>query len=369
MENKTGAEVSPACSKPLAGIRVVEIEALGPVPWACMVLADLGADIVRIERPGTRTAKDTYGSVLRGRKRLELDLKTDTGRQQLLSLIEKADVLVEGMRPGAMERLNLGPQQVFYKNRHIIFGRMTGWGQQGPLSAQAGHDINYIAVSGILDSIGSKEKPAIPLNIIGDFAGGGCFLLTGILSSLVRPKDQRQDIIIDCAMVDGASVLMSLIYSRYSLGQWVEERESNPLDGGVPWYDTYHTRDKKRIAVGALEPKFYDNLIIRLGLKQSVPDRNNKANWPTIRRVFTDAFMTKTRDEWVDFFEGIDACVSPVLSLSEAPLHPHLQDRGTVLRDGDELVPGPAPIFGESRLAVSKQSLFTDFAEVEAGWS
>lgn len=356
-------------AKPLTGVRVLEVEALGPVPWACMVLADLGADVVRIERPGSSSRHDAYGNVLRGRKRVELDLKDDSDREKFLSLAERADVLVEGMRPGVMERLGLSPQKLFDRNTKLVFARMTGWGQDGPLASKAGHDINYIAITGVLEAIGSKEKPSIPLNIIGDFAGGGCFLLIGILSALVQPKETRQRIVIDSAMVDGASVLMSLIYSRYGMGQWSTNRESNPLDGGVPWYQTYETKDGRWIAVGALEKKFYDALIHRLGLEGSVPNREDEENWPAIAKTLSDTFLTKTRDEWVEFFAGIDACISPVLNLSEAPLHPHLKSRGTFLSGGaGEIIPAPAPIFNKSRFPSSPDSSFVRFADVVKEW-
>lgn len=324
---------------------------------------------MRVERHGSRSAKDTYGSVIRGRKRVEIDLKSDRGREQLLGLVEKADVLVEGMRPGVMERLGLGPAELFERNARLIFGRMTGWGQTGPLANHAGHDINYIALSGVLSAIGPAEKPAIPLNLIGDFGGGGCFLLIGILSSLARPASERHHTVIDCAMVDGASVLMSLIYSRFSMGQWADQRESNPLDGGVPWYDTYATQDGKWVAVGALEQKFYDNLVARLGLEEAMPDRDDEQNWPTIRRLLAEAFVRKTRDEWADYFDGVDACVSPVLTLSEAPLHPQLHGRGTIVINGAEHIPAPAPIFGGERTSLSAGPEFRDVADIEAEWS
>jgi alpha-methylacyl-CoA racemase len=333
-----------------------------------MILADLGADVVRIERPDSGTGQDTYGSVLRGRKRLELDLKTESDREKFLSLAESADVLVEGMRPGVMERLGLGPEQVFGRNSKIIFARMTGWGQDGPLANQAGHDINYIAITGILDAIGSKEKPSIPLNIIGDFAGGGCFLLIGILSALTAARDTRERVVLDTAMVDGASVLMSLIYSRYGMRQWTVNRESNPLDGGVPWYDTYKTKDGKRVAVGALEPKFYDNLIENLGVKGVMPSRDDEQNWPVIRQILTDAFLKKTRDEWVVVFVDTDACVSPVLNLSEAPFHPHLKERGTLLDDNGKIVPAPAPIFNGNRSSISPEAMSGSFSDIDAQW-
>jgi len=367
--------VQPAASshrngdKPLAGVRVIEVEALGPVPWACMLLADLGADVVRIERPGADSAPDTYGSVIRGRRRVMLDLKSKSGREAFLVLAERADVLVEGMRPGVMERLQLGPADVFARNAHIVYGRMTGWGQHGPLAQRAGHDINYIALTGVLDAIGTSSKPALPLNLIGDFGGGGCFLLIGVLAALAKPKADRRDVVIDCAMVDGASNLMALIYSRMNMGQWVPERESNPLDGGVPWYDTYLTADGKRIAVGALEPKFYHNLISKLGLTDTIPDRADRRNWTEIRRRLEECFLSRTRDEWEVFFDGIDACVTPVLNLSEAFRHEHLSSRGSVLQtESGGLMPAPAPIFGGERLSVAGDAKYVAYRDIEAGW-
>ncbi|WP_423455776.1 CaiB/BaiF CoA transferase family protein [Ottowia sp. VDI28] len=353
--------------KPLRGLRVLELEALGPVPWACMVLADLGADIVRIENPASLGAADTYGSVLRGRTRVSLDLKREQDRQVFLRLAEKADVLVEGMRPGAMERLGLGPAEIFQANEKLIFARMTGWGQDGPLANEAGHDINYIAVAGILNAIGPAEKPAIPLNLIGDFAGGSCFLLIGLLAALFQPRSERQRVLIDAAMVDGASVLMSLIYSRRHMGQWCDERASNALDGGRPWYDTYRTKDGRRVAVGALEPKFYANLIATLGLSD-LPSREDKSHWQAIRRAFEDTFATRTREEWAEIFQGVDACVSPVLEMAEAISSPQLSMHGTFSQRDGEFVPAPAPVFKGCRFSLAPSAVFAQATEVIAGW-
>lgn len=357
--------------KALRGLRVLELQALGPVPWACMLLADWGADVVRIENPTAPGAaggpSDTYGAVLRGRTRVPLDLKSDTGRAQFLQLAGTADIVVEGMRPQVMERLGLGPEAVFEVNPHAIYARMTGWGQHGPLAAEAGHDINYIAVAGVLHAIGASAKPAIPLNLIGDFAGGACFLLMGVLAALVRPRSQRQHVVIDAAMVDGAAMLMSLIHSRLNMGQWQDQRASNPLDGAVPWYDTYATCDGKHIAVGALEPKFYATLLSRLGLTE-LPSRDDPQHWPAIRKAFENAFLTRSRDEWAQWFAGCDACVSPVLSMTEAVTAPHLVARQTFAPIDGQPMPAPAPLINGARTSFSEPSAFAPAAQVIARW-
>lgn len=353
--------------KPLSGLRVLELEALGPVPWACMVLADLGADVVRVENPASRGTTDTYGTVLRGRTRVSLDLKSAQDREAFVRLASKADVLVEGMRPGAMERLGLGPAEIFQVNEQLIFARMTGWGQDGPMANEAGHDINYIALAGILNAIGPEDKPSIPLNLIGDFAGGSCFLLIGLLAALHQPRTERKRVVIDAAMVDGASMLMSLVYSRMHMGQWVDKRAANALDGGLPWYDTYLTQDRHRMAVGALEPKFYANLIATLGLN-SLPSRDDRSNWPVIRQAIAEAFAMRTRAEWVERFKGTDACVTPVLSMTEAVSSPQLAARGTFSRRDGEVVPAPAPIFNGKRFSLACSATFSGAEEAIANW-
>ena len=356
--------------KALHGLRVLELQALGPVPWACMLLADWGADVVRVENPtasGITAPKDTYGAVLRGRTRVQLDLKTDAGRDQFLALARTADVVVEGMRPQVMERLGLGPEAVFEVNPHAIYARMTGWGQHGPLASEAGHDINYIAVAGILHAIGAGGKPAIPLNLIGDFAGGACFLLMGVLTALVRPRLQRHHVVIDAAMVDGASMLMSLIHSRLNMGQWQDQRVSNPLDGGVPWYDTYATSDGKHVAVGALEPKFYATLLSRMGLSE-LPSRDDPHHWPDIRKALEAAFLTRSRDEWAQWFAGCDACVSPVLSMTEAVAAPHLVSRQTFASFDGQPMPAPAPLINGARTSFAEPSSSAPATQVIARW-
>ncbi|MBU6256950.1 MAG: CoA transferase [Burkholderiales bacterium] len=356
-------------SGPLAGLRVLEFAAIGPVPWSCMILADLGADIIRIERPGSEREPDTLGAVRRGRRLLTLDLKSPQGRDAALQLAARADVLVEGLRPGAMERLGLGPEAAMACNPRLIYGRMTGWGQTGPLADRAGHDINYIALAGALHAIGPADRPVPPLNLVGDFGGGGAFLLIGLLSALWQRASSGRGQVVDAAMVDGTAALMAMICSRLQMGQWKDERASNPLDGGVPWYGTYRTSDGRFVAVGALEPQFYEELLDRLGLTGQVPDRREPARWPELRDRFAEIFATRTRDEWAAHFSGSDACVSPVLSLSEAPGHPHLAHRGTFASGTSGAVPGAAPVFDGVRAPMASPSRAATWQEAAAAWS
>lgn len=353
--------------KPLHGVRVLETQALGPVPWACMLLADWGADVVRVENPTQAGGNDTYGAVLRGRTRVALNLKSAEGRSQFLQLAAGADVVIEGMRPQVMERLGLGPQDVFAANPQAIYARMTGYGQHGPLAGEAGHDINYIALAGILHAIGPDEMPVPPLNLIADFAGGGCFVLMGILTALVRPRAARHHVLIDAAMVDGAAVLASLIHSRVHLGQWRDQRAANPLDGGVPWYACYRTSDDRHVAVGALEPRFYANLLDGLELRD-LPPREDPRHWPHIREAFAQRFAGRTRDAWAQHFEGRDACVSPVLSLQEAVDAPHLRARGTFAPLDGCPMPAPAPVVNGQRLPFAEPSLHDSAAAAIARW-
>lgn len=353
----------------LSGLRVLEFAAIGPVPWSGMILADLGAEIICIERPGSENARDTLGAVKRGRTQVQLDLKTDAGREAALALIERADILMEGLRPGVMERLGLGPEVALARNPRLIYGRMTGWGQNGPMALQAGHDINYIALTGALHSIGTQERPIPPLNLIGDFGGGGAFLIIGVLSALWHARQTGKGQVVDAAMVDGAAALMAMIYSRHQMGQWKDRRCSNALDGGVPWYDTYRTADSRFVAVGALEPQFYAELVERLQLGDVLPDRADPDNWPEIRRQFAGTFVTRTRDEWAAHFAGSDACVSPVLSLEEASNDPHLTSRRTFATWQGKPVPGSAPVFNGSRQPLAQMSRLVSFEEAMISWN
>lgn len=333
-----------------------------------MLLADLGASVIRVERPGDSVARDTLGAVRRGRLQVELDLKSPAGREAAGSMIAQADVLLEGLRPGVMERLGLGPGDALTLNPRLIYGRMTGWGQTGPMAQQAGHDINYIALSGALHAIGTPEKPVPPLNLVGDFGGGGAFLVIGLLAALWQVRATGRGMIVDAAMVDGSAALMAMIYSRLLLGQWQDQRGDNLLDGGVPWYDTYRTADGRFVAVGALEPHFYGELLDRLGLTGSLPDRADPQNWPTIRQRLAGVFASRTRDEWASHFAGCDACVSPVLSLAEAPLDPHLAARGTFAAWGGGHVPAAAPVFDGQRSTIAAESRRVSVDEALAHW-
>lgn len=353
----------------LAGLKVLEFAAIGPVPWAGMLLADLGASVVRVERPGTSEERDTLGAVRRGRMQVELDLKSAGGRQAACRLIEQADVLLEGLRPGVMERLELGPADALALNPRLVYGRMTGWGQTGPMAQQAGHDINYIALAGALHAIGTADKPVPPLNLIGDFGGGAAFLVIGLLAALWQVKPSGRGQVIDAAMVDGTAALMAMVYSRMNMGQWKDQRASNALDGGVPWYDTYRTLDHKFMAVGALEPQFYNELLERLGLAGSIPDRNDAQNWPIIRARLTQVFLSRTRDDWAKHFEGSDACVTPVLSLAEAPRNDHLAARGTFGSSSSGPIPAAAPVFNGERSAIAGESRKSSTNEALQAWA
>jgi alpha-methylacyl-CoA racemase len=335
----------------LHGVRVLEITSIGPGPFAAMMLADQGAEVVRIERPGPQghDAVRHDPVTTRGRAaRLQLDLKTAPGREALLTEIERADILLEGFRPGVMERLHLGPAECHARNPRLVYGRMTGWGQHGPLAASAGHDINYIALTGVLHAIGpggAAGKPIPPLNLIADFGGGGMYLAFGVLAALVRARASGVGQVVDAAMVDGSLSLMAMIYGRIAAGHWHDgERATNALDGGRPWYDTYRTADGRWMAVGPNEPAFYALMCERLGLTPAeAAMRDDPALWPALRQRIGERFASRTRDEWAALFDGTDACVSPVLTMAEAAAHPHNRARGNVVvRDG-VAQPGVAP--------------------------
>lgn len=341
----------------LAGVRVLELAAIGPVPWCAMLLADMGASVVRIDRPGAARSET---AIERGRSRVCLDLKEDGGRDQARALISRADVLLEGMRPGVAERLGLGPQACMRLNPALVFGRMTGWGQSGPLADRAGHDINYIALSGALHAIGPRDRPVPPLNLVGDFGGGGAFLAIGVLAALLKARETGVGEVVDAAMLDGAAALMAAPYKNLGLGKWKDERESNLLDGGAPWYGIYQTQCGGFVAVGAIEPDFYAELLAGLGLAASeVPDRGGPENWPAIRALFTQRFASRTRAQWAAVFDASDACVTPVLSMTEAPQHPHNQARQVFAQWGRHPAPAPTPRFHHqpSRLAGASEDV------------
>ena len=353
----------------LSGIRIVEFAAIGPVPWCARLLADMGADVVRIDRPNSVDPAQDGDFIRGGRRVVKLDLKQQEGKQAALALVAKADVVLEGLRPGAMERLGLGPSECHQVNPALVYGRMTGWGQQGPLSSRAGHDINYIALSGALHAIGSPERPAIPLNLIGDYGGGGAFLAIGLLAAVLKSRATGQGDVIDAAMVDGTGFLMGPAYSRLGAGLWNDARGSNMLDGGAPWYSVYETADNKFVAVGAIEPQFYSVLLEKLGIPEdSLPSREDRSAWPKIRERLTQVFLGKTRDEWAELLEPTDACVTPVLSMKEAPHHPHNQARNGFMDWEGSPVPAPAPRYQHSLTERAQRSEAVTLQEAVSLW-
>lgn len=335
--------------QPLTGVRVLEIDGLGPVPFACRLLAGLGADVLRITRPESGPLTGVGTALTVGRPAKTVNLKTDEGRRELLDLLRRADVLVEGLRPGAMERLGLGPREVQRRYPKIVYARMTGWGQDGPLAERAGHDITYAALAGVLHLAGSPEQPLPPANLLADFGGGSLFLVVGILAALLERERTGSGQVVDAAMVDGAASLSTMMHGLAAQGLWSQRRGSNLLDGGAPFYATYRCADRGFVAVGALEPQFYRALITGLGLAERFAadgvSQEDLSTWPAMRAAFTEVFATRTRDEWAAHFEDTDACVAPVLTLREAPEHPHLRDRGVFQEEGGAVLPRVAPLF------------------------
>jgi len=343
---------------PLSGIRVLEFEAIGPGPFAGMLLADMGADVLLVDRPRASELglqRERWMDVmLRGRRSVTLDLKSKDAAGAALELASRADALIEGFRPGVMERLGLGPHACLERNPKLVYGRMTGWGQDGPLAPRAGHDINYIALAGVLHAFGRKgEAPVPPLNLVGDFGGGGMLLGYGIACALLHAQKTGQGQVVDAAMVEGASLLAAMFAGLLAAGRWSEERGVNILDTGAPWYDCYETKDGKHVAIGAIEAKFYEALVARLGL-EGLPPQNERARWPEMRAAFERTFRTKTRDEWCAVFEGSDACFAPVLSFSEARRHPHNVARGSFVTRASVEQPAPAPRFSATPAAARR---------------
>jgi alpha-methylacyl-CoA racemase len=337
---------------PLDGVRVVEIASLAPAPFGCMIMSDLGADVLRVERPGSCRPEfpDPVDPLTRGRSSIGLNLKDPDGVELLLRLLENADVLVEGFRPGVTERLGFGPDICAARNPGLIYARMTGWGQDGPLAPTAGHDIDYIGISGALHPIGrAGERPVPPLNLVGDFGGGGMLLAVGVLAALVERQRSGLGQVVDAAMVDGSALLSTFIYGLRARGAWRDERGVNLLDGGAPFYDTYATSDGKYVAVGALEPQFYAALLKGLGLEGAeLPAQLDPSGWPVLREKFAAIFASRTRDDWTAVFDGTDACVAPVLSPAEAAQHPHNAARGVFTEVGGLTQPAPAPRFSRT---------------------
>ncbi|MGW0610848.1 CaiB/BaiF CoA transferase family protein [Streptomyces sp. NPDC002788] len=340
---------------PLAGVRVVELAGIGPGPFAAMLLADLGADVVRVERPGgPGLAIDAaYDVTNRNKRSVVVDLKSPAGPGQVLDLAARADILVEGYRPGVAERLGVGPASCHARNPRLVYGRMTGWGQDGPLAQRAGHDIAYIAPTGTLGMIGRPEEPpAVPANLLGDYAGGSLYLVVGVLAALHHARATGDGQVVDAAIVDGTAHLATMIHGMLAAGGWQDRRGANLLDGGCPYYGTYETADGRYMAVGALEPQFYEEFLALLGIEDQVAARKDVTRWGALREQVAARFRTRTRQEWTTVFHGTDACVAPVLSLREAPHHPHLAARGTFTDHGGITQPAPAPRFSATPTSV-----------------
>lgn len=338
---------------PLAGIKVVEMAGLGPAPFCAMMLADMGADVVRIERPNPASvtaATGHYDVTARGRRTLALDLKDSAAVASVLGLVTRADVLIEGFRPGVMERLGLGPEPCLARQPALVYGRMTGWGQTGPLAHAAGHDINYIAISGALHGIGkSGEAPVVPLNYVGDFGGGAMMLAFGILCALHHVRAGGSGQVVDAAMTDGAALLSAMMYGMHAAGVWSTRRGENMLDGGAHFYGTYACADGKYVSIGAIEPQFYAQLLEKTGLSDpAFSEQHDMRNWPALKKRLAQVFLTKTREQWCVLLEGTDVCFSPVLDWDEAPLHLHNQARQTFVTVDGVVQPAPAPRFSRT---------------------
>ncbi len=342
---------------PLAGIKVLEFESIGPAPFAGMLLADMGADVLVIDRPASTDLglkrERWYDVMMRGKRSVTLDLKSNTAREAALALAGKADALIEGMRPGVMERLGVGPDEALKRNPRLVYGRMTGWGQDGPLAPRAGHDINYIALAGVLHAFGRKgEAPVPPLNLIGDFGGGGMLLGFGVACALIEAARSGRGQVVDAAMVEGAALLATMFAGFLKAGSWSEARGDNILDTGAPWYDVYETKDRKYVSIGSIETRFYEELLQKLG----VPDlgQHDRKRWPEMRERFATVFKSKTRDEWCKVFDGSDACFAPVLSWSEARRDAHNVARKAYVEVAGVEQPAPAPRFSRTPAGVRR---------------
>ncbi len=340
---------------PLRGVKVVEIAGIGPSPHACMMLADLGADVIRVERPGGQMLTGGSHDLLnRGRPSVALNLKDPAAVETVLTLIEDADVLVEGMRPGVTEKLGIGPDACAERNPRLVYARMTGWGQTGPFAQVAGHDMNYIAITGTLHGLGQvKGKPQFPGNLVGDFGGGSTYLVIGILAALLEAKSSGQGQVVDAAIVDGTASLNAMGAAFLAGGGFKEERASNLLDGGTPYYDVYETSDGEHMSVGALEPQFYEVFVELLGIKDTAPDRYDPANHDQLRKLIAATFLQRTQAEWVGIFEGSDACVAGIIPMSKAIEHPHMKARQVFVEHEGVVQPQPAPRFSRTEATLS----------------
>ncbi|KQS54587.1 carnitine dehydratase [Geodermatophilus sp. Leaf369] len=348
-------------SGPLVGTRVVEFAALGPAPFAALLLADLGADVVTVDRVpaggrGDGLTAMTTGALGRGRRSIAVNTKDPAGRELVLDLVAGADALIEGFRPGVMERLGLGPEPCLARRPSLVYGRMTGWGQEGPLAMSAGHDVNYIAAAGVLGHIGPTDgPPVVPLNVVGDFGGGGMLLALGVLAAMLEARGSARGQVVDAAMVDGSALLMTMMYELAGRGQWNPARQSNMNDGGAHFYGVYETSDGRYVSIAAMEPKFYAVLLDLIGLSaDDLPDQWDTTAWPALRERLAAVFRTRSRQEWTDLLEGTDACFAPVLSMAEAPSHPHAVARDAFVTVDGVVQPAPAPRFSRTPAAVDR---------------
>jgi alpha-methylacyl-CoA racemase len=353
-------------SGPLTGFRIVEFAGIGPAPFACMLLADMGAEVITLDRVGAR--KNLKAVAVRGRKVVELDLKDKGAIAQVLDLLGGADALVEGFRPGVMERLGLGPDVVLARNPKLVYGRMTGWGQDGPLAQAAGHDINYISVTGALAAIGTKEKPVPPLNLVGDFGGGALYLVVGVLAALLEASKSGNGQVVDTAMCDGAASLMSMFFDMTAMGRWIEGRENNFLDGGAHFYGVYQCSCGNFVSIGSIEPQFYALLREHAGLSEACFDAQmDRKAWPELRAKLTEVFKSKTRDDWCEIMEGTDICFAPILTMVEAPKHPHMAAREVFVTRHGVTQPAPAPRFSRTPSAI-REAETAEIGEVMSAW-
>jgi len=341
---------------PLKGYKIIEFAGIGPGPFCAMMLSDMGAEIFRLDRKTSTSpiGEPKYNVLNRGRRSAAIDLKQPNGRETALRLVNQADALLEGFRPGVMERLGLGPDECLKRNPRLVYGRMTGWGQDGPMAHAAGHDINYISVSGVLHSIGHKnEKPVPPLNLIGDYGGGGMLLAFGMVCALLEAKNSGKGQVVDAAMIDGSAALMASVYGSWSAGIWTDERGTNRLDSGAHYYDAYQTADGKYISIGSIEPQFYALLLQHAEITDpGFEDQNNQSKWPALKEKLTEIFKKKTRDEWCDIMLGTDICFAPVLSLEEATTFPHNVDRKAFAEIDGVIQPSPAPRFSRTQAQI-----------------
>jgi alpha-methylacyl-CoA racemase len=364
--DKSAPQSQVRASGPLTGFRIVEFAGIGPGPFACMLLADMGAEVITLDRVGAK--KNLKAVAVRGRRVVELDLKDRSAIAQVLDLLSHADALIEGFRPGVMERLGLGPDLVLARNPKLVYGRMTGWGQDGPLAQAAGHDINYISVTGALAAIGTQEKPVPPLNLVGDFGGGALYLVVGVLAALLEASKSGKGQVVDAAMCDGAASLMSMFFDMSAMGRWIEGREKNFLDGGAHFYGVYQCSCGNFISIGSIEPQFYALLRQHAELSETCFDAQmDRKAWPELKAKLTDVFKTKTRDDWCKIMEGTDICFAPILTMAEAPKHPHMAAREVFVTRHGVTQPAPAPRFSRTPSAIREPET-AEIGEIMSAW-